>query len=839
MLRISLQTLRARHATLAGAFVAIWLAVTLAGATGLIMAGALGAPGAGRLAAADVVVRADPTVTIGHGEDAEGLDVIPGPRLPGATVERAAAVPGVARAVGDVAFPAAAWDSQGRRLDAERADRLIGHGWDSAALTPYHLTAGHPPRAPQDVVADIRLGTRVGATLRVVTPTGDARYRVSGLADARGAGDESQAAVFFLPAVAATLSGAPGQVNAIGVIAKAGTSVAVLRNRVQERLGSGIDVLDTRHAADADAGDPTAADRAGLIAIFGALGGIAGAVALFVVAGTFALAIAQRQRETAVMRALGATPRQIRRLIAGEALLVSLLAGALGVVAARPLANGIVGVLADRGKVGPAFAPADSLIPLVAALGMGVVIAQLAVAAAARRAGRIPPADALREVAIEHPRPGIVRVVSGLTCLMGGAALSILFSGYWAMAFAVLGGILLAMGTGLLGRWLLGIPAAVLAAPLRRLGASGMLAATGLAANRWRTAALATPIVLVAMLAGIQGTVESSNQRHTEDVTQLRVQAAHVVVGADGAPLPAGTARAVAKLAGVDAITAVLPTEIYPLAAGLGDQSPWVAAGVSGIATASTLDHGVVQGSLGDVHGDAVAVSRVFADGGDLRVGDTVPVRMADTTRATLRVAAIYDRAAGLGDVLLDPAVARRHAAVPADTALFVAGGAAAERSLSRYASDHPGVRPLNGSQYLDSVHASNVDGAWGVWLVVGLAAAFAVLALINTAAMTTTERRGELATIRLLGGTAGHATRMVVLEMLPTVIAALGAGAVIVAVAVAGVPRGLTGVRLDVPLALMGELAAGAGVLGLLAAAVTTRLALRASPTEAMRGRE
>ena len=169
----------------------------------------------------------------------------------------------------------------------------------------------------------------------------------------------------------------------------------------------------------------------------------------------------------------------------------------------------------------------------------------------------------------------------------------------------------------------------------------------------------------------------------------------------DGAPLPAGTAAEVSKLAGVDAVTAVVPTEIYPLAAGLGDQSPWIAAGLSGTPTATTLDPDVVRGSLGDVHGDAVAVSRVFADGGDLRVGDTVPVRMADTTRATLRVAAIYDRAAGLGDVLLDPRVARRHAASPADTALFVAGGAAAGRSLSRYASGHPGVRPLNRGQYL------------------------------------------------------------------------------------------------------------------------------------------
>src|SRR4051795_2461743 len=137
MLRISLQTLRARRGTLAGAFVAIWLAVTLASATGLLMAAALGPPGAGRLAATDAVVRADPTVTIGHGEDAEGVDVIPAPRLAAAMVERVAAVPGVARAVGDIAFPAGAWNAQRQHLDAERADRLVGHGWDSAALTPY------------------------------------------------------------------------------------------------------------------------------------------------------------------------------------------------------------------------------------------------------------------------------------------------------------------------------------------------------------------------------------------------------------------------------------------------------------------------------------------------------------------------------------------------------------------------------------------------------------------------------------------------------------------------------------------------------------------------------
>jgi hypothetical protein len=90
---------------------------------------------------------------------------------------------------------------------------------------------------------------------------------------------------------------------------------------------------------------------------------------------------------------------------------------------------------------------------------------------------------------------------------------------------------------------------------------------------------------------------------------------------------------------------------------------------------------------------------------------------MADTAQATLRVAAIYDRAAGLGDILLDPAVARRHAAVPADTALFVAGGAAAGRSLARYAADHPGVEPMSrASTSTPSMHPTSTGPGAPGW---------------------------------------------------------------------------------------------------------------------------
>ena len=166
------------------------------------------------------------------------------------------------------------------------------------------------------------------------------------------------------------------------------------------------------------------------------------------------------------------------------------------------------------------FAPGHSWIPLVAALGMGVGIAQIAVVAAARRAGKVRPAEALREVAIEHGRIGWVRALSGVLALGGGAAMALQFEGEQASAFSILAGVLLAAGTALLGRWLLGLPAAALARPLRALGPAGLLASTGLAANRRRSAALATPILLIAMLVGTQGVLATSSRHDTEDVTR-------------------------------------------------------------------------------------------------------------------------------------------------------------------------------------------------------------------------------------------------------------------------------------------------------------------------------
>ena len=178
------------------------------------------------------------------------------------------------------------------------------------------------------------------------------------------------------------------------------------------------------------------------------MGGIAGFVALFVVAGTFALAIAQRRRETAVLRALGATPRQVRRLIATEALFVSLVAGALGLLAGRPLATALVDLLVEPRRTSRrASSPGTRGSRWSPRSAMGIGIAQLAVVAAARRAGKVRArrGAARGRRSSTAASAGSARL-SGVLALGGGAAMALLFKGEQASAFSILAGILLAAG---------------------------------------------------------------------------------------------------------------------------------------------------------------------------------------------------------------------------------------------------------------------------------------------------------------------------------------------------------------------------------------------------------
>src|SRR4051812_24209039 len=449
MLRLALLSGRGRLGAFTGALVALIASSALVMAGGMPLEAALRTqPPVERYGAAAAVVTGQQIVGSDHdvplGERA---------RLDATLAARLAAVPGVRAAIADVSAPA---------FLGGRA--TVAHGWSSAALTPYVLRAGRAPVAADEVVAGypVALGARLRLnSTRTVKVVGVARPRQP----------MSEAAIFLTDAEAARLAGHPGRVDAIGVLAAPGFDAARLR-----AVSGGADVLTGDARGRAESPDLQQA-RTTLIAVTASFGGLALFIALFVVASTMGLSIQQREREIALLRAVAATPGQIRRMIAWEAAIVGLVGSAAGiwpgVVLGRALAHGLV-----RHDIAPTYLSVNAgWLPIAAAVGGGIMAALLAVLAAGRRAARVPPTHALTDAAIEPRLLGPGRLIGGLLALAGAAPLSAVSATPrapdTAAATSEMTALFLVAAVGFLGPIVARVAAAVLGPPLARLSPVG------------------------------------------------------------------------------------------------------------------------------------------------------------------------------------------------------------------------------------------------------------------------------------------------------------------------------------------------------------------------------
>src|SRR5690242_2801682 len=294
MLRLAVLSARGRLGTFTGALVALFAAGMLSMAWGMQLDSILRThPHVERYAGAAAVVTgqqmagADRDVPLGERA-----------RVSSALVARLAAVPGVRAAIGDVSAPA--------RLGSRAA---VAHGWSSAALTPYVLTAGRPPARPGEVVTGYPAA--LGARLRLAATEPARTVTVVGVARPRHPVSQ-QTAIFLTDAEAARLAGHPGRVDAIGVLAGPGLDVARLR-----AAAGGAQVLTGGGRGAAEFPELERA-RTTLIPVTAAFGGLAMFNAICVVAVTLGLAVQHRQLRLVLGRAVAATPGQIRRMIAWE-----------------------------------------------------------------------------------------------------------------------------------------------------------------------------------------------------------------------------------------------------------------------------------------------------------------------------------------------------------------------------------------------------------------------------------------------------------------------------------------------------------------------------------------
>jgi putative ABC transport system permease protein len=815
MLRLAILTARGRLPAFLGALIALTTASVLTMAWGMQLEAVLrGHPPVERYAGAAAVVTGKQTV----GADHDVLLTEPS-RVSAALTAGLAAVPGVKAAIGDVSVPV--------RLGGRDA---VAHGWGSARLTPYVLRAGRPPAGPGEVVAGYR--APLGARLRLASTEPARTATVVGVARPRHPVSK-QAPVFLTDAEAGRLAGHPGRLNAIGVIAGPGFDVA----RVQA-AARGAEVLTGDDRGRAEYPELHRA-RTTLIPVTAAFGGLALFIAMFVVASTLGLSIQQREREIALLRAVAATPRQIRRMIAWEAAIVGLIGSAAGVWPGALLGEELGRALVRHGILPAGFTVTADWRPAAAAVIGGVTVALLAVLAAGRRAARVRPTVALADAAVEPRLLGPWRLVGGLLALGGAVPLFAVSTTTrvpeTAAATSEMSAIMLVLAVGFLGPIAARVGARLIGPPLARLApVGGFLASANLGTATRLFSAASTPLVLsVAMSC----TLLFSSTTIDRAVTEQRhaALAGELALTSSGPGLPAGALADARDTPGVRSAAALTPTTLGP---SLGTSDDVMAAQVLDGGGGGAVDPGVTAGTLAALRGDAIALGTHRADAAHARVGDRVAVVLGDGSRTRAKVVAIYSRELALGDALLSPDLAAGHRATPLLGTILVRAGRpeTVARRLASLARTYPGLRVSDRASLATVDDADRELNHWLGPIFVAMIFGFTSIAVLNTLAMIAMRRGRELGLLRLVGATHRQVRSMARWEAALIIAIGLGLGLAITATALLPLSHALTAdLRPYAPAAQLAAILGGSALVAFLALVIPTRRALRTAPVEAI----
>ena len=802
VLGLALHSARTRPGTFAGALLAFAMSAVLVMAGGMLLQAALEthAPVA-RYAAATAVVAGDQKTGSDHDVDLEERV-----RVPASLVAKLAEVPGVRAAIADVGVPAS--------LGTQTVEV---HNWASARLAPYGLVAGRAPAGPGEIVAAEPL--EVGDRRTLSATDGSRRVTVVGVVRA------PRHVVFVSAEMATRLAGHPARVDAIGILAARGFD--------PHRLGPlvGKSLILTGGSRGKAEHPELEAGRTRLIAVAASFGGVGAFVALFVVAGLMGVSVAQREREIGLLRAVAATPGQVRRLIAWEALIVSLLGAGVGIWPGMKLARALARGLVRHGIAPAGFAPGDPRLAAAAVVAGSVTLALLAVFSASRRAASTAPTRAITDAALEARIIGPGRLIGGLVAVAGAVPLFAVSTATTTPATAAatseLDAMFLIVAAGCFGPLIARVAAGVLAPVLGAISpVGGFLASSNLAAASRRFSSASTPLVLsVAMSSTLLFSTTTFD--HAVSAQRHAALAADLAVSSPGPGLAPSTLAHIRSMPGVRAVTGLAPTTLGP-SLGSSDTSP--AAVVAG--SAAALDVDVTEGSLAALHGDAIALSRHRAHG--RHVGERVDVVLGDGAKRTAKLVAVYRRDLAFGEALLAPELAAGHRSTPFFDTILVrtARPAATAAGLRR----QPGLTVSPHASIASADEADRETNRWLGPLFVAIIFAFTSIAVANTLVMIGLRRGRELALLRLTGATNSQVRSMARWEGVLIVAIGLGVGLAIAATALIPLSHALTGgFRPFVP---PGQLAAILGVsaaLSYLALAVPTSRALRRRPITAL----
>ncbi|MFM9590337.1 ABC transporter permease [Streptomyces scabiei] len=705
--------------------------------------------------------------------DVEVRTYEPSDKVPGIsrrTLDEIAGLDGVAEVAGRVEGSAALTDEDGRPLDSgpPGAGANFAPGRDGKDPL-YVFTEGGGPTEPGQVALDEdtaeKGGYHVGDLVHVARKGPASTYRLSGVFTT----DDPWVAMgdsltLFDTQVAQRLFLQPGFSAYVTVTAAPGTSSNELATTVRKSLPDSAEVRTGRQLAEerAKGGE---ADTTTLSAILFVFAGVAFFVGIVLIANTFTMLAAQRTRELALLRAVGASRAQVTRSVLSEATVVGAVASAAGLAlgaAMAAVAYSTFGVFGAKNPDGPLVITSTTV--LVAAV-LGVLVTVLAAWLPARRAAKIPPVAAIDSAHLPaSTRSLLVRnLLGGGTASLGAAVVVVGADGGGSTGKRLvgLGAVLAATGVLVLIP-LLSRPVIALVQPLLRrgFGVSGKLAGQNAVRNPRRTgataSALAVGLTLVSALTVLAVSVGHAVDKVTTDI----VRADYMVTDSGVVGLDPSVVTALREVRGVTAVSQQRQAWMRI------DGSQQDVTGVTPADFDKAIHLPVVSGAQNTLAEGRIAVADAVARSHGWKVGDTLPVEFEDGKRGRLTVGAVFESNEVVMPVVVSTDVTEPHADKASISTIYVAtDGGTDEKALTAGVAEGSGAE-IGGRQDIRDAFSGYLDTLLDVlYSLLAVSLVIAVLGVVNTLAMSVFERQREVGMLRAVGLDRRGVTRMIQLE--------------------------------------------------------------------------
>ncbi|MGA5565246.1 ABC transporter permease [Streptomyces platensis] len=736
----------------------------------------------------------------------------------------------------------------------------IGNGWQNIAANfqpdkdgydaRYPLMTGRGPTAAGEMALDEATakaaGHKVGDTVRFATDGPVLTKKLVGIVTT----DDPQVTAggslaLFDTATAQKMYLHPGQYDELVVGAAPGADQQALTAKVREVL--------PKKRAEATSGTELAAEQSQMIAnkneslsqTLLVFAGIALFVGVFIIANTFTMLISQRSREIALLRAIGASRRQVVRSVLAEAALLGLVSSAIGFALGAGLAVGLRAVLNANGAGFPNGPVIISPTAVLSALGIGVVVTVLAAWLPSRKAAKIAPVEALNTVEAPPAMRSLV-IRNSLGAVITGAGVAIMFyvralkeADADDLPIAMAGAMVTLTGVTILAP-LLSRPLVSLAGVVttRLFGISGKLAKENALRNPRRTAATASALMIGLTLITGMTVVGNSAQRAMDEMTTRGLKADFKVGTSTYIGLDPALTRKVAAVPGVEA---AVPLSYEAFQA----SDTFLSVHGTDLATVGEVARlDFISGSLAHAGANDIAVSRTSAKENGLHTGDTLDGTFIEGKKAKLKIVGVYEDNEVIGSTIGAASLVESHLTSPkVDELLIKTEGGRTGDELEKPIRHALGDSPLLKVQDHADLRKENAGDIETVIYVsyglLGMAVLIAVVGVVNTLAMSVFERTREIGMLRAIGLARGGIKQMVRLESVVIALfgACLGIGVGVFLSWAAGnlVSEGLPTYELLLPWGRLALFVLIALVVGVLAALWPARRAARLNMLEAI----